>query len=256
MGDSGTGKTHSLRTLIDAGLEVFGVFTEPGMESLGPVLDKIPHVYLKPVTAGWGPLLDMGRKVNTMPFEALTKVQDGNRTQYSQFLDLINTFNQFKASDGKDYGDVMTWGTGRALFLDSLSGLNRMAMQLVVGGRPTKSQPDWMIAQDMIRKLLDQLVAGLRCTFVLTAHLDRVRDEITGGTQIMVNSLGQKLAPEIPLFFSDVILTQRVGTEFTWNTAGANVTTKARNIPIADKQPASFVPLLKAWREKGGIYEK
>jgi predicted ATPase len=34
LGASGSGKTYSIRTLLDAGLEVFVLFTEPGMEVL------------------------------------------------------------------------------------------------------------------------------------------------------------------------------------------------------------------------------
>jgi hypothetical protein len=44
MGASGTGKTHSIRTLVDAGLEVFVLFTEPGMEVLADVPADKPGI--------------------------------------------------------------------------------------------------------------------------------------------------------------------------------------------------------------------
>ena len=56
LGDSGTGKTHSIRTLLDAGLTPFIIFTEPGMESIGDILDQCHYTYIKPGVAGWDTL--------------------------------------------------------------------------------------------------------------------------------------------------------------------------------------------------------
>ncbi len=85
---------------------------------------------------------------------------------------------------------------------------------------------------------------------MLTAHLERETDEVTGGVSLMASTLGKKLAPRLPRFFSDVIHAKRDGEKFSWSTASFNVDLKARNVPIADNLPPSFVPLLKQWKEK------
>jgi hypothetical protein len=84
----------------------------------------------------------------------------------------------------------------------------------------------------------------------MAAHLEREQDEVTGGVQLMASTLGKKLAPRLPRFFSDVVHCRRDGTNFFWSTASNNVDLKARNLPISDKLPASFVPLLKAWKDR------
>lgn len=257
MGSTGTGKTYSLRTLVEAGITPFVIFTEPGMEVLGDLKPGSYHYhYIRPTTSDWSALRKTIDLVNKLDFNSLTKVQDANRTKYNQLLELIDTCNDFKCDlTGKQFGDVSTWGTDRALVIDSLTGLNQMAMQLVVGGRVTRSMPDWMIAQNSLKMLLDKLTTTTHCWFVVCAHVERETDEVTGGTTLMVSTLGRKLAPQIPLFFSDVIQTVRNGTEFTWNTAGSNIDVKARNLPIQAKLEPSFLPLVERWKSNGGIIE-
>lgn len=255
MGPSGSGKTHSLRTLVDAGITPFVIFTEPGMEVLGDIpADKIHWKYIPPVSSSFDVMLDMMKKVNTLSFESLTKVLDPNRSKYNQLLEVIAACNEFKCDrTGDTFGSVDNWGSDRCLVIDSLTGINKMAMSLVVGGRPTKSMADWGLAQDMIRKLIDHLTTVPACMFVLIAHVARERDEITGGTYVTINTLGQKLAPEIPVFFSDVILSERRGSEFTWSTAAPQTDTKTRNLVIGEKLPPSFVPLINQWKTRGGL---
>lgn len=257
MGGAGTGKTHSIRTLIEAGITPFCIFTEPGMETLSDLPGHPYHYhYIPPVASNWSALSDIAKKVNSLGYDSLVKMTDTNRGKYNQFIEVIETCNNFVCDEcGEAFGDVNTWNTSRALVLDSLTGFNKMAMQLVVGGKVAKTQSDWGIAQDMIRKLLDNWTTASRCWFVLIAHQAKERDEVTGGMKVMINTLGRALAPEVPNFFSDVIEAIRIGEKFTWDTAGANVDTKARNVPISSNLPPSFVPLVARWKEKGGVIE-
>ncbi|NOJ26544.1 MAG: hypothetical protein DA330_00830 [Nitrososphaera sp.] len=258
MGPSGTGKTHSIRTLIDAGITPFVIFTEPGMEVLSDVpVEKLHWKYIPPAATNLQSILDIATKVNKFTFEMLTKMTDADRAKYNQFLEVINTCNNFICDrDGKSYGSADSWGTNRWLVFDSLTGLGKMAMSLVVGGKPTKSMPDWGLAQDMIRKLIDYETTNMRAGFLLIAHIARERDEVTGGTYVTINTLGQKLAPELPLFFSDVILARREGDKFTWSAAETGADTKARNVPLAANLKPSFVQLIDTWKKKGGIIEE
>jgi hypothetical protein len=254
MGDSGTGKTHAIRTLVEAGITPFVIFTEPGMETLGDLPDGSWHYkYIPPATQGWDAIRDMASKVNQLSFENLTKVQDMNRTKYSGLMQVIAACNDFSCDcHGQHFGDVSKWNTDRALVVDSLSGLSDMAMSHTVGGKPVRSPSDWGVAQNMIRMLLIPLTTATQCTFILTGHLAREYNEVTGGTSVMVSTLGQKLAPDIPRMFSDVINTVRLGSEFTWDTSSGVMAVKARNVPIAQKLPPSFVPLMIEWKRKGG----
>jgi hypothetical protein len=80
--------------------------------------------------------------------------------------------------------------------------------------------------------------------------LERETDEVTGGISLMASTLGRKLAPRLPRFFSDVIHAKREGEKFSWSTATFNVDLKARNVPISETIPPSFVPLIEKWRSR------
>ena len=250
-GASGSGKTHAIRTLVEAGLEVFVLFTEPGMEVLADVpSNKLHWKYVAPVSVDFKDMISSAEKINQLSFEALTKLPDINKRKYTEFIDVLNTLCDFKCErTGQSFGAVDSWDASRVLVLDSLTGLSLMAMNLVTGSKPVKSMADWGVAIANLESLLTKLCVDTKCHFVLTAHLERETDELTGGTSLMASTLGRKLAPKLPRYFSDVIHAVRRADKFAWSTASSNVDLKARNLPIADNLPPSFVPLVTSWRK-------
>lgn len=255
-GDSGTGKTHSLSTLIEAGITPFIVFSEPGMSVLGKLnvpSDKCHWHYVSPATQSWDDMRDMGSKINRMSYEALSKIADPKKTQYDQFLNVLTTCNNFTCDrTGEHFGSVDTWGTDRALVFDSLTGLSNMSMNLNIGAKPTKAMPDWMVAMDNLERFMTKITQGVNCHVVVTAHLNREKNEITGGIDLMPATLGQKLAPKLPPMFDEVIHTIARSGEFTWATIGANIIVKTRLLPFSDKLQPSFLPLIESWKKAGG----
>ena len=252
VGGTGSGKTHAIRTLVDAGLEVFVIFTEPGMEVLSDVSsDKLHWHYIAPVNVDWDTLKDSAKKINTMTFKGLAELGDINKGKYQEWFELLTTLSNFTDDrTGVSYGAVDSFGMDKAVVIDSLSGLNVMAMNLVAGSKPVKSMADWGVAMDNLERLIMKISTGILCTVVLTAHLERESDEITGGTINMAATLGKKLAPRLPRFFSDVIVCRRDGTQFFWSTAAINTDTKARNVPLSDKIPPDFGRLLATWKDR------
>lgn len=251
-GATGSGKTHSIRTLLDAGLEVFCIFTEPGMEVLSDTNPARLHWhYIPPASTPWEQMIDSARKINTMALDSLARLTDINKRQHTEFLELLTTLSNFKDDrTGEEFGPVDKFDLTKALVIDSLSGINIMAMNLVTGTKPVKSMSDWGIAMDNLERLITKITVDVLCTVVLTAHLERETDEITGGVNLMASTLGKKLAPRLPRFFSDVIHTRRDGTKFFWSTASFNIDLKARNVPVSETLPPSFVPLLQSWRDR------
>ncbi len=259
MGETGSGKTHAIRTLAEAGIEVFIIFTEPlGMEILGDTDPEMVHWhYVPPAKPTWDAMIDNATKINKMSYEDLAKIKSGmNKSEYAQFMVVLQQLNNFHDQrTGKDYGDVTTWDNRRAIVVDSLSGLSIMAMDLVVGAKPTKAMGDWGVAMDNLERLVTKLCADTNCFFVLTAHLEREVDEVTGSVKLMMSTLGRKLAPKLPRFFSDVVHCKRIEATFTWSTVTGNVDLKARNLPYSDNLPPSFVPLVENWKNKNPAYQ-
>lgn len=260
-GPAGTGKTHSLGTLVETGIEVFGLFTESGLETLTgywtdhgkPVPPNLHWHMLKRKSAGFEALVRGAESVNTMSLEALAKMQDPKRMEHNEFVNLLKALTNFPCDrTGQTFGPVDQWGPDRAIFIDSLTGMNSIVMSLVVGNKPMKSMADWGLAQDQLEKLLRQLTDGCKCHFILISHVERETDQVFGGVKVTVSTLGKSLAPKIPPMFSDVILSVREGSKFTWSTANALADLKTRNLAIADGLPPSFNPIIEKWKSRGG----
>lgn len=259
MGPAGSGKTHAIGTLVDAGIEVFYLALEPGLESLlgywadsGKAVPANLHWHtLKAPDTSFLDMLDTATKINTFSLEMLAKMTDPHKSRHNQYLELFKTLNDFEDQrDGKKFGAVNTWGTDRCLVIDSLTGLNNAALSLVIGGKPVRSQSDWGIAQQQLEGLLRKLCDGCSCHFVLLAHVERESDLVLGGVKLMASTLGKALAPKIPAMFSDVILTVRQGDKWTWDTANVMADLKTRNLPIKSDNPPSFAPVVAKWRAR------
>lgn len=264
MGPSGTGKTYSLRTLADTGLETFCLFLEPGLETLiGAYSDKgeslPPNLhwnYLQPRTQGFDNLKNMADMIGKFDLAGLSKMKDMKRSQSNQLLDLYTILNDFPDQrTGKNFGPVDAWDNKTVLVIDSLSALNRICMDAVVGTKPVKDMAEWGIAQSQVMNLLHKLTSGCLCHFVLLAHVERETDLIMGGVKLMVSSLGKAITSQIPQPFSDVILSSREGDKFYWDTANSLADVKTRNLPILSKLPSSFEPIWRKWEERKALAE-
>lgn len=262
-GPTGTGKTYALGTIADAGVDLFLLFTESGLETVlgywtdrGKEVPENVHWHVLPRAPGNFELLAASAtSINTLSQESLHKMQDVNRSRSNQYVTLLRALTDFEDHrTGVKFGAVDSWNNTRCIALDSLTGINPIALSLVVGNKPVKSQADWGIAQDQIEKLIRLLTDGCPCHFVLTAHVEREIDQVFGGVKITVSTLGRALAPKLPPMFSDVILSVRDGTKFSWSTATPNADLKARNLPISDGIAPSFAPIIEKWRSRGKAF--
>lgn len=261
MGPAGTGKTFDVGTLVDTGIEVFALFLESGRESLMgywtdrklPIPENLHWHEVKGPKADFASMIADADKISTLSLDALSKMQDPQRSKHDGFKQILTALNDFPDDrSGKKFGSVIGWDTKRALVIDGLTGLGRAAMSLVIGGKPVRNQSDWGIAQDQVEKLLRMICDGCDCHFVLIAHVERETDMVLGGVKLMASTLGKALAPKIPSMFSDVILTSRSGKEWSWDTASSLADVKTRNLQIAAGQPPTFAPIIAKWRSRGG----
>lgn len=262
MGPAGTGKTHSIGTLVDTGLEVFYLALENGIESLlgyyadagKPLPDNLHWHVLQSPTAGFAEMEATARQINTMSFESLTKLSDSNRGKYNQFVSLLTALNNFPDDrSGKSFGPVNLWDATKVIVIDGMTGLGRCALSMVVGGKPVRSQADWGIAQDQLEKVIQKLCDGCPCHFVLLAHVEREVDQVLGGTKLMLSTLGRALGPKIPAMFSDVILAVRQGDKWTWDTSNPMADVKTRNLPIKADNAPTFASIYAKWKTRTNL---
>ena len=263
MGPSGTGKTHAIGTLVDAGLDVFYFAYEAGSETLvGYFTDRglpvPPNLHICTVRAPTASFLEMAdavRYVNTLSFEGLIKQVDPSKSKYNQLEQFLRNFNDVTDDTGKKWGDVQSWDSSRALVIDGLTGLCDSAMKACIGGKFARDQKDWGLAQNIVEGILRKITSESKYHFVLISHVERETDPNGGGLKLMARALGRALAPKLPAMFSDVVLAKRIGRDFWWDTEDPAADLKTRNLPISGKIPPSFAAIIDKWKSRGGAID-
>lgn len=262
MGPAGTGKTYSVGTLVDLGIETFYLSIEAGMESLlGYWTDRgndiPPNLHWHKLAAPKANLTQMianAKNINMLNLDSLAKMTDPEKSKHNQFVSLLEALNNFPDDrTGETFGPVNEWDQSRALVIDGATGISQCAMALVVGGKAVRNQSDWGIAQDQVEKIIRMLCDNCPCHFILLAHVERETDVVLGGVKLMVSTLGKALAPKLPSMFSDVILAARSGDKWLWDTASALADVKTRNLPIKSDNPPTFKTIMDKWQSRNKV---
>ena len=267
MGSGGTGKTYSLGTAVDWAAandkEVFALFTENSLETLlGYWLDRgkpVPEclhyhqALTKPLSLA--SLISGADMVGRLSYEAVTKMQDPNRGgEANSFWKILKACSDFPDDrTGKTFGPIDKFDGSKIFIIDSLTELSNSCMKMVIGNKPTAAPPDYGVAQNNLMNFLRLVTQGVPCTFIITAHTDRLLDEMTQSNKTMVKSIGRALANDIPPLFSDVIQSVREGDKFYWDTAGFGVDTKTRSLGYRSKIEPNFAQILDLWKKRAAV---
>lgn len=262
QGAPGSGKTDILLTYVtEADLDLFIIVTEAnGVESLIDSMrrrkadpSKVHWMHIQPSNMDIKALIASADQISRISNSDLQKIDNPGRLekhkhrQYVTFLEACNNFVDDRT--GKNFGPVTDWGPDRALCVDSLTGINKMVTKLQVGNRGTLTLPDYNVTQLAIGDILDTL-CGLQCFFTMTAHIEWEKDEVTGRRSLTASTIGQKLAPKIPIEFSEVVKAYRTGKEFWWSTEEEEAALKARSLPMSARIRPGFGQIVKAHKER------
>lgn len=261
MGDSGVGKTSAAATFLQVpDIDLYHIGTEPGAcevlvdacKRLGVSMEHLHFHQLKVAAPGWDALFEMADKVKSMNYSQLADLKEIGKQKMAHWMAMLHQLKNFHCDrTGKDYGDVTSFGPTSALVIDSLSGLNKMAREYVVGYKPSMHQGEWGTAMSLEENLIYKLTTDRACFFVLIAHIDRETDEVFGGTKLTLSALGRKLAPQLVKYFSEIPMAKKDGDKFFWSTKeSSQIITKNRILAIDDKLPPSFVPIVTGYRER------
>lgn len=257
LGGVGSGKTHSLVTAAKAGLDVFVVVTEPtGADTLVDaftahnVLDKLHYHQVTPARSGFDDMMKQAKVLSLGDQELLSKQKpSGDRTK-AKWFQLLTSMANFTDQRGKEFGPIDGLDDTNLFAIDSLSGLNIMSMDITIGDKLTASPGEWSIAMNNLERLILKLTSDCKCFTVLTAHIEKEVDPISGAQKIMAGALGAKLAPKLPRFFSEVVHAVREGDKFFWSTTTTNFDLKKRSLPLSDKIPPDFKPIIESYRKR------
>jgi hypothetical protein len=262
-GDTGTGKTHAIRSLVDLGLEVFVLSTEPGIQAvLGDVpADRLHWHYLSAVPGTWNSFQRAAADFNQKTLKVMCdSVPD--RSEFRQWMSLAATLANFTDDrTGKEFGDPLSWDSSRAFVIDSMSGINILAQNAWLGAKPAMGPPDYQVIQKHIADLFNRVCFGTKCWLVVTGHAEREEDELTRQVKITIASVGRKLAPQLPRFFDEMIFCRREievragkpEAKFVWSSLEPGATCKVRYLPWSQTLDPDFKALHAAWKAKAAI---
>jgi hypothetical protein len=264
LGDPNSGKTEALNTLIESGIQVFTIFTEPGMEVLAmPRRDGKRKVYTceegmhwayeAPVSVGWDALKNIATLMNQFDYKALTNMAPSARDQFKGFLNVVSLMANLTCTRcKKQFGpaDQLQPYDKWAVAQDSLSSLSIMALNLLIGTKPAIHEGEWGVAMLNLERYINKFAYDLRCMGVMTAHIEAEPHGRAGELADTVSTLGKKLAPKVIRPFSEVVHTYRKGDTFFWSTITANMKLKARYLPFKDEMAPTFKPIVASWHDQ------
>lgn len=192
LGNSGTGKTGSLVSLVKAGYKLRILDLDNGFRILQSYVlkecpDKIANV-------------DVETQRDKFKIVGTTMIIDGQPKAFAGAVKLLD-----KWSDGSSPKE---WGEDTILVIDSLTRLGDAAFEWAKGMNPTAKDPrQWYgAAQVGIEHVLSMLTADEFHSNVIVCTHVRIDTYEDGTVQVAPSALGQALGPKIPAYFNDMVL--------------------------------------------------
>lgn len=221
IGDSGTGKTGSLTSLVKAGYKLKVLDLDNGLDPLKQFVakecpDKTDNVDFETVRDK----ISMG----------LTGATVKNPKAFVDAIKLLNTW-----TDGSVPSE---WGADTVFVLDSGSAFGRAAFEWARGQNPGAKDPrQWYFAaQQAVENVIAMLTSeAFHANFIYISHINysELQDGTTKGYP---NSIGKAQGAIIPRYFNTMLLAETSGS-------GKNVRRRIRTVPTAVidlKNPAPF----------------
>jgi hypothetical protein len=221
-GDSGSGKTGSLASLVAAGYKLRILDMDNGLDPLKTFVMKN-----SPEAVGnidFITLRDDYKATTTGPQLVKAKA----------FVDALKLLDHWKDGD-TDFGDPAEWGSDTILVVDSLTFLSDAAFDWAKSMNPTAKDPrQWYgAAQEAIEGVLALLTSPKFQTNVIVISHVKYVDNPDGSRKGYPTSVGSALSPVIPRYFNSVALCQTSG-------AGKRTIQTAATAMIDLKNPKPF----------------
>lgn len=200
-GDSGSGKTGALTSLVAAGYSLRILDMDNGLETLKTFVSKecpnnLPNVEFRTLrdrykSSPLGPIVEGTPKA---------------------FVDALKMLDRWRY-DGIDLGSPATWGSETIVVIDSLTFLSDAAFEWAKGLNPSAKDPrQWYgTAQDAIEKVLAMLTSvSFETNVIVISHIKYM--ETPDGTKGYPTAVGSALSPVIPRYFNSVAMCRTSAT--------------------------------------------
>lgn len=191
IGESGSGKSGSLSSLVGAGYHLRILDMDNGLDSL--------KAYVAKDHPNWLPSVEYRTLRDSYKATAAGPVVDRPRA----FVDALKMLDHWRYDD-TDLGRPADWGPDAILVIDSLSFLSDAAFDWARGLNPNAKDPrQWFgAAQEAIESTLALLTSStFRTNVIVTSHIRFITNP-DGSTKGYPNSVGSALGPTIPRYFN------------------------------------------------------
>jgi AAA domain len=223
-GDSGSGKSGALASLVAAGYKLRILDMDNGLDSLKTFVMK-----------------DCPDRADTVEFRTLRDDYTTGATgpvvkKPKAFVDAMKMLDHWKYDD-TDLGDPSDWGPDVICVIDSLSFLSDAAFDWAKGLNPTAKDPrQWFYsAQQGVESALALLTSGsFRTNVIITAHV-RYSQNDDGTTKGYPNAIGSALGPTIPRYFNHWAQCVSKAGKRTIQTAATNMMDLKNTMPFSMK---------------------
>jgi len=190
-GDSGSGKSGALASLVKAGYKLRILDMDNGLDPLKTyVMKECPH------------LVD-NVEYRTLRDNYKTTAAGPKVDKPRAFVDAMKMLDHWKYED-VDLGKPSDWGPEVICVLDSLSFFADAAFDWAEGMNPTAKDPrQWFYsAQQAVESALALLTSGsFKTNVIVTAHV-RYTTGDDGRNKGYPNAIGSALGPTIPRYFN------------------------------------------------------
>lgn len=197
IGMSGTGKTGSLVSLVNAGYKLRVLDMDNGLDSL---VAQIKHQC--PDKMGQVDYLSFRDNYRAT---AAGLVVDGRPTAYTSMLKALNKWDDDSAPS--------EWGSNTFLVIDTLTAVGKAAYNWADAQNPVAKdkRQTFFTAQNSIENLLDMLTSeAFHTNVIVISHVHLVESDF--GTKGYAAAIGSALGPKIPKFFNAMVAAQSRGT--------------------------------------------
>lgn len=228
VGDSGSGKTGALSSLVDADYNIRVLDFDNGLSVLkGYVRDKSKLANVHYLTLRDELQLVGGKMV----------VKKANACQRA--LEALD-----KGGDlwGVDSGipPLQQWTPRDVLVVDSLALMGRSALLMVMqadgAGMKNPEIQHYGAAMEMLERFIGQVTsAAINCNVVVNTHLYTPNNSVRPAP----DALGDKLGPKIPKYFDNMISLSITANERTFKTKKDGLLPLKTSIPLKDTYPLS-----------------
>ena len=223
VGASGTGKTGSLVSLLQAGYKIKMLDMDSGTDSLLAYIRR-----------------DCPELIDNLDFISLRDKMKSDPVKGAKVSGAAKAYtNAIKYLDKWDDDSIPSeWGDDTIFALDSLTLFGRAAFRWAQGLSPdTKDPRQWYAtAQASIQDVIDLLTStSFNAHVLVISHIDRI-EAADGTVRDYASSIGKALGPKLPATFNTMFLAESRGS-------GENVKRTITTMPTASmdlKNPKPF----------------